>query len=113
MTDRKLPDSATASVAFLARGGPTYVASERAVYPMIFQSPPARPGKERHVNVGGLSPPIALEHPVSWSRQRTGYMLQGLVRWIAAMMVNGLLQAWKGSCIRAFLAAADCNADAG
>jgi hypothetical protein len=37
MTGRKLPDSATASVAFLARGGPTYipyVASERARYPI-------------------------------------------------------------------------------
>ena len=34
MTGRKLPDSATASVAFLARGGPTYVASERAGLPI-------------------------------------------------------------------------------
>jgi hypothetical protein len=72
-----LPDSATASVAFLARGGPTCVASERAAH---IQSGTARPGKERHVNVSGKSPPIALDHPVVVARQRTGYMLQGLVR---------------------------------
>jgi hypothetical protein len=46
-----LPDSATAaSVAFLARGGPTYVASERAAQA---NHPRARSRRERHVNVDG------------------------------------------------------------
>ena len=46
-----LPDSATAaSVAFLARGGPTYVASERAAQA---NQPRARSRRERHVNVDG------------------------------------------------------------
>ena len=46
-----LPDSATAaSVAFLARGGPTYVANERAAQA---NQPRARSRRERHVNVHG------------------------------------------------------------
>lgn len=39
-----LPDSATASVAFLARGGPTYVASERAVKPIRYHAQLERNG---------------------------------------------------------------------
>jgi hypothetical protein len=65
-----LPDSATAaSVAFLARGGPTYVASERAAQA---NQPRARSRRERHVNVDGSVLSRESDN-LSWLRQHTGY----------------------------------------
>jgi hypothetical protein len=51
-----LPDSATASVAFLARGGPMYVASERAVCPIKHCAARKGTARERGRNISPNSP---------------------------------------------------------